>query len=53
MYVKNSWGLLYYSWARTCQDLKVIVGSLTGTPTSHSLLVGGSGSVAEADLSRS
>jgi len=33
--------------------LIIIVGSLTGTPTSHSLLVGGSGSVAEADLSRS
>jgi hypothetical protein len=33
-------------------EVPVIVGSLTGTPTSHSLLVGGSGSVAEADLSR-
>jgi hypothetical protein len=32
--------------------IKLIVGSLTGTPTSHSLLVGGSEFAAEANLSR-
>jgi hypothetical protein len=39
-------------WLGLRGSLSVIVGSLTGTPTSHSLLVGGSGFAAEPDLSR-